>query len=130
MGSAAEVICQQCAHRFIIRVGGGFFFHLLHCDRCGNEREVPFGEIGEAHFRFIKGLPGPYAQATKEHDAFVKENYPGPPLDEQAYHAAVEDLVGACKCEGRFRFDALPRCPECTSQKLDPDPDGEAWLYD
>jgi hypothetical protein len=46
---------QGCGTRFEANVGGGFFFDLLHCDRCGTAKSVAHREMGDVHFAFIKG---------------------------------------------------------------------------
>jgi len=130
MGREYGVICRKCGQKFSVSEGGGFVFHLLHCDRCGRERSISFEDIGEPHLRYLKGLPGPYAIATSDHDENVRENYPGEPISEEEYHAAVEKLAGKCRCGGEFRFGAPPRCPECGSADLEEDTDGEEVCYD
>jgi hypothetical protein len=66
MGQNYSVICAQCSHEFGISKGGGFVFHLLHCDGCGKSKSISFEKIGEPHLRYLKGLPGPYCMATRE----------------------------------------------------------------
>ncbi len=130
MGRESGAICNNCGVRFAVREGGGFLFHLLHCDGCGAERSIGFEEIGEPHLRYLKGLNVPYAMATAEHDRRVQEHYPGEPISEEKYHRIVEDLCGECDCAGGFRFDAPPRCPECRSADYRKDPDGQEIFYD
>jgi hypothetical protein len=105
----------------VARGGGGFRFHDLHCDRCGECRTVGFAELGELHLRFLKGLSVPYAVATSKHDRYVQEHFPGEPISEEEYRLGVEEFVGACSCGGHFRFDAPTRCPKCSSTDLEYD---------
>jgi len=42
MGMSYEAICNDCGAKFTANEGGGFVFHLLHCDRCGAERAISF----------------------------------------------------------------------------------------
>ena len=120
MGQQHDVRCLQCGEEFVVCDGGGFFFHLLHCDRCGKEKEIGFDELGELHLRYIKGLPGPYCIATREHDKAIQENYEGEPLSEDEYRSAIERSVPRhSRCGGRFRFDAPPRCPKCGSTEFE-----------
>jgi len=130
MGCRYAVKCVQCEHKFSINEGGGFFFHLLRCDSCGEELPVEFNEIGEAHLKYLKELPGPYCVASSEFDRSVRENYPGEPLSEEEYHVIVEQIAGACSCGGSFKFDAPPRCPKCKSTELEYDPKGPSLLFD
>jgi hypothetical protein len=123
MGISFNAICNQCGHKFMVSKGGGFVFHRLECDTCGNSKSMSFEEIGEPHLRYLKGLPGPYCIATREHDKDVKENYPGEPLSREEYHSMVENLAGKCSCGGSFKFDAPSRCPKCRSSNLREDPD-------
>lgn len=64
MGCRYDVKCVQCEYKFNINEGGGFFFHLLRCDLYGEELRVEFNEIGEAHLKYLKELPGPYCVAS------------------------------------------------------------------
>jgi hypothetical protein len=101
---------------------------LLRCDACGADEAIGFEEIGEPHLKYLKGLSVPYCMASSEHDQWVRENYEGEPITEKQYHLAVEDIAGACKCGGRFRFEAPVRCPECRSTEIE---EGEFGLcYD
>ena len=130
MGTEYEVICNKCDCHFIVSDGGGFFFHLLHCDKCGKEKDISFEEIGEPHLRYLKGLSGPYCVASSDHDKFIRENYPGAPLTRNEYHRIIEDLAGECDCGGAFKFEAKPRCPECNSTSYKEDPEGGVVCYD
>lgn len=117
MGMALRVKCKNCGEYYEIEEGGGFTFHLLHCDKCGSSKSVPFQDLGDIHLRYIKGLGGPYCIATAEQDKNIQENYPGDPIDEDEYHRLVEKFAGACECGGYFKFDAHARaiCPNCGS---------------
>jgi hypothetical protein len=130
MGQSLGVICNACGVRFRVSDGGGFVFHLLHCDRCGTERSIGFDEIGEPHLRYLKGLKVPYAMATADHDLHVEKHYRGEPITEAEYHRIVEDLCGECECGGSFRFDAPARCPECGSADHRRDPEAGVVMYD
>lgn len=128
MGTRIGARCLDCDEDYSISEGGGFFFHLLRCDTCGQGRSVGFDELGETHLRYLKGLNGPYAMVSAEHDRRVQEDYDGEPLAEEDYHREVERLAGACECGGSFRFDAPPRCPACRSTRYEPA--GGMILYD
>src|SRR5450756_1151261 len=82
MGRSYHVKCLQCGNNFDVNSGGGFFFHLLHCDFCGKDKSIGFDEIGEPHLRYIKCLPGPYCVASSSLDQHIKDNYPGEPMSE------------------------------------------------
>ncbi|MGZ7162385.1 MAG: hypothetical protein ACXVI8_07020 [Halobacteriota archaeon] len=113
--------CLHCGHTFSVRQGGGFAFHLLHCDTCGEDVSIGFDELGEAHLRYSKGLPGSYCAASSCFDREIPERYPGTPLSEEEYHKIVEQIAGGCSCGGSFTFDAPPRCPRCRSKELEHD---------
>ena len=130
MGMCYAATCDACGTHFTVSNGGGFFFHLLHCDTCGAEKSIGFDEIGEPHQRYLRGLRGPYCMASAEHDRRVREAYRGEPMTEEDYHAAVEELCGTCDCGGQFRFDALARCPRCRSSAHQRDPKGSLTFYD
>ena len=128
MGSQFQAKCKSCGHEFTAEDGGGFFFHLLHCDKCGRAKDISFRQLGEIHLRYLKGLPNGYCSASAEHDRIVRETYLGEPLSEDNYHEAVESIAGHCRCRGKYTFDASPRCPKCRSLDLE---EGEATLmYD
>lgn len=115
MGSQSEAICSKCGNRFTVSSGGGFFFHQLRCEACGQDKSISFKEIGDPHRAFLKGLKGPYCTASTEHDEYVRQTYQGKALSVEQYHEEVEALVGKCSCGGQFRFNARPRCPHCKS---------------
>ena len=130
MGVEMAVKCTKCGHGYSASFGGGFVFHLLHCDSCGKDKSILFEELGEAHMRYLKGLKGPYCVATGEHDRFVQENYPGDPLSEEDYHKVIDGIAGECGCGGHFRMDAKPRCPKCGSADYEEDGEGCICCYD
>ena len=130
MGISREVICEQCGCKFAVCSGGGFMFHDLRCNQCGQSTTVSFDDLGEIHFAYLKGLGGPYALATRERDQFIRENFPGEAISEDEYHKAVEAFAGKCNCGGQFTFDAPAMCPECRSMEFKEDPDGEQICYD
>ena len=120
MGTQTEHHCQACGTSFVIQEGGGSFFDLLHCDRCGRGRSVGHDEMGDIHLGYIKGLDRPYSIVRAESDEQIRREYPGEAITENEYRAAVEQLVGSCDCGGLFRYDAPSRCPGCGST-------GEQW---
>lgn len=130
MGSQYGAICASCRHKFTVSEGGGFRFHLLHCDRCGRDKSIGFEELGEAHLKYLKGLPGPYAMATAAHDKEVQSTYEGEPLSRKAYESYVEELASLCTCGGHYRFEAAPRCPQCRSSQFEVDPEAFDIMVD
>ena len=121
MGTRYSATCNQCVFNFTVSEGGGFVFHLLHCDKCGKDKSIGFDELGEIHMQYLKGLPGPYSIATSESDEDIKKNYPGEPISEEEYNKKVEEIVGKCKCGGKFSMDAPPRCSKCHSDDYETD---------
>lgn len=132
MGSARGYICRTCGTRFASRSGGGFFFDLLHCNACGRARSVRHQDLGDVHLGFIKGLKTPYAIARAKLDRSIQENYPGPVLTREEYHAAAEATLEPCRCGGRFEYAAEARCPGCrsTSEMWDHDRTQPTAMYD
>jgi len=129
-GSRFEAVCSVCTMRFPVNDGGGFFFHLLRCDTCGQEKRIGFDTLGEIHLRYIKGLGGPWCVASTDADKKVQVSFPGEPIDEKEYHAFVEKSAGLCSCGGNYTFDAKPRCPRCHASEYTRDPHGERAFYD
>jgi len=130
VGTSSGYICKSCGTRFSAREGGGFFFDLLHCDRCGKAASVGHEELGDIHLRFVKGLRVPYALARAAMDRRIQQEYPGEPLSRDGYHAASEATLDPCPCGGRFSYDAPPRCPTCASTRETWDPTGSTMHYD
>ena len=130
MGHSYTVLCKKCGTQFKVNEGGGFCFHLLHCNRCGADKSIGFDELGEVHFRYLKGLPGPYAIATAGSDRRIQEEYQGTALPEAEYNKEVEKLAGQCECGGAFTFKARARCPECRSARYSKVRDGNSMCYD
>jgi Zn finger protein HypA/HybF involved in hydrogenase expression len=122
MGHTYGAKCGECGAEFEVSEGGGFTFHLLHCDRCGKGKSISFDKIGELHLRYVKGLDMPYSTVTWDSDRFIQETYTGEPISEAEYHQEIEKLTRKCRCGGRYRFDAPPRCPKCRSTDIEQDP--------
>jgi uncharacterized Zn finger protein len=56
MGSQVNAKCRECGNTFTVMHGGGFFFHLVRCDQCGETKSIKFSNLGELHLRYLKGL--------------------------------------------------------------------------
>jgi hypothetical protein len=122
MGQNFIAKCLNCSRTFSISLGGGFFFHLLHCNKCGREKRIGFKQLGELHLRYLKGLTIPYCMVSSEHDRYVRENMPVEPISGMEYYKQVEKIVGRCWwCLGlgKFNINAPPRCPKCRSSNFD-----------
>ena len=119
MGNSRGARCRECGAEFEVNEGGGFFFHLLHCNRCGTEKSVGFEKIADIHARYVKGLTGPWCVATMDHDQAVQADDSIVPMSAKEYHKAVEAAAGKCRCGGAFRLKARPRCPRCHSTRLE-----------
>ncbi len=118
MGHRVESKCLDCGATFQVNHDGGFTFHLVRCDRCGRTKAIGFEKLGELHIRYLKGLETPYSMATAKLDAMARELPSGPPISEDEYHEGVELVAGRCRCRGKYRLDAPPRCPKCRSMKI------------
>jgi predicted nucleic-acid-binding Zn-ribbon protein len=128
MGQHIETKCLDCGKAFTVGHGGGFSFHLVRCDKCGNAKHIGFDELGELHLRFLKGSPRPYSSLSHEYDENVQKLAEVEPISEDEYHSGIEAFAGKCECGGNFTLDAPPRCPDCRSTRLE---EGEITLmYD
>ncbi len=132
MGQISGHVCGKCGKRFSVRDGGGFFFDMLHCDRCGRAQSVAHQDLGDIHLRFAKGLRTPYALARAAMDRDIQANYPGEPIGRDEYHRLAEDTLDACACGGTYRYDAPARCPDCgaTSESWEEDPEAAHVFVD
>ena len=119
MGCEFETKCCDCGSVFLASHGGGFFFHLVRCDRCGETKSIGFDELGDLHERYLKGLEGPYCIASSEHDKHIREHSPLEPIREDEYNRGIDKLAGKCGCGGKYLLDAPVRCPECRSTNLE-----------
>lgn len=102
MGTGFFAKCRDCGNEFGACEGGGMTFHVLHCDRCGKSRDVPFEKISELHDRWLK-----------------KSDNDAESLSDDEYYTAVEETMRKCRCGGKFTFAAGPRCPECRSENFE-----------
>lgn len=124
MGQQLGAKCLECGYTFSVRHGGGFFFHLVRCEDCGEEKAIGFDELGELHERYIKGLAGPYSLASREHDQIIQDDPKIKPISESECHQGIEDYAGRCTCGGKYSLDAPPRCPKCHSLLIKEGGDG------
>jgi hypothetical protein len=99
MGQTVEATCQECGYIFELDEGGGFFFHILYCNKCGKTKNISFEDITDK----IKANPYIVPKLFTIKD----EN-----LDK------IEKYAGKCKCGGKFLFFAKPRCPKCKSARI------------
>jgi hypothetical protein len=93
-------------------------------------KSVGFDKLGEVHAAYLKGMRGPHAVVTREHDASVRQSFAGKPISRRAYNAKVEAFAGRCRCGGSFTLRASARCPRCRSKSFKEDPDGDFACYD
>jgi len=119
MGHQISATCLDCGCTFKLIRGGGFFFHLVRCDKCGKTKTITFEDLGELHIRYLKGLPGPYCIASAEQDENVRKHALVEPISEDEYHKGIEDFTGKCRCGGQFTLTAPARCPMCRSTQIE-----------
>ncbi len=111
--------CRNCGNKEQLSIGGGFFFHRLHCDRCGKGQDIAFEKLGDLHDRYVKGLGGPYTVISMERDREIQENAAIEPLSRGEYHRGIEALLPPCKCGGHLSMAAPPRCSKCGSADIE-----------
>ena len=119
MGHQISAKCLDCGRTFKLERGGGFFFHLVSCDKCGKTKSIAFEDLGELHLCHLKGLPGPYCVASAEQDEEVQRDAPFEPISQDEYHKGIQAIAGKCKCGGNYTLDAPARCPECRSTEIE-----------
>jgi hypothetical protein len=122
MGSQISATCLGCGKTFTLDRGGGFFFHIVRCDKCGKAKSIGFDRLGELHIRYLKGLPGPYCVASAKHDENIRKNAPVEPISQEEYHKGIEAIAGKCRCGGLYTLDAPARCPKCRSTRIEEGP--------
>jgi Zn finger protein HypA/HybF involved in hydrogenase expression len=118
MGQTVQAKCRECRKVFYVDYGGGFYYHLVHCEKCGEKKQIGFVELGELHLRYLKGLSMPFCIASTEHDQYVREHVQVEPITEDEYHKGVESIAGTCGCGGNYSLNAPPRCPKCHSTQF------------
>jgi len=126
MGHTATAKCLDCGEMFIVGHGGGFFFHLLRCDRCGETKSIGLDDLGELHPRYLKGLPASYSFSRMEHDEQVRKDASAEPISKDDYYHGIEAVAGNRRCGGKYTLDAPPRCPKCHSTRIE---GGEILLF-
>ncbi len=126
MGHQVPARCLDCGCTFTADQGGGFFFHLLRCDRCGQIKSIAFRDLGKLHVRYVKGLSVPYSTASEESDREIQEHAPVEPISKEEYHRGVEAIAGKCECGGQYSFEAPIRCPQCRSSRIE---EGEPTIF-
>lgn len=118
MGQTYLAKCLKCGTEFEANSGGGFFFHLLHCDKCGREKTIRFRGLGELHMAFMKGMDFAYSSGSEGFNSKARE-YQGEPIDVEEYEAKVEEIAGKCRCRGLYKLQAKVRCPKCRSDEIE-----------
>lgn len=126
MGHQVQAKCLDCGSTFTVDHGGGFFFHLLRCDQCGQIKSIAFRDLGELHVRYVKGLSIPYCTASAESDRQIQEHAPVEPISQEEYYRRIETIAGKCECGGQYTFEAPVRCPQCRSTRIE---EGEPTIY-
>jgi hypothetical protein len=113
----SEATCLDCGTRFTVQSGGGFLFHVLHCDSCGETKSVAFTDLGPLYERHLRGFPISPGMSAEQHERHIQELLAHAP---QPYDdLGIEAILGKCHCGGRFRFQAPPRCPQCHSTSVE-----------
>jgi len=110
MGAEYRGRCNACGTTFTYKESGGFCFHVLRCDTCGRSKMVEHDKPDGPDALFSRDLSSDLESPADE---------PAGPIDRGTDVAAVERKVRPCRCGGRYRFDAPPRCPRCRSTDID-----------
>jgi hypothetical protein len=109
VGYAYDAVCKECGAEFRVEDGPSRCARNLHCDRCGKSKFITFDEMDKLF--------------GQEHDL-------GRADDDPEYQAKLEQLIKRCRCKGRFRFEAPPRCPRCRGTSFSRAPNSRDILYD
>lgn len=117
MGHSHKAECRECGAKFEVDHGDGSDFHLLHCDKCGQTKNVRFASIRQLHGRYVKRL-GPRRAGPAQYRKWVADDSAPDSISKKEYLAAVEKVAGRCWCGGSYKFAAPPRCPKCRSLRL------------
>jgi hypothetical protein len=106
VGCVVEAECLECGNVFTLEHGGGFFFHLVRCDKCGRTKSISFDDLGELHLRYLKGLSGPCAIETSAKDGDIRNQVPLEPISEEEYNGRIRPIAGKCRCGGKYALEA------------------------
>jgi hypothetical protein len=128
MGIETSLECSNCHSVFTYCDGGGFDFHLLHCDRCGKEKLVNYSKLREIHWKYFRDRNPVYAAADLFYLHYPPNGQPKPNRD--LYWREIEDVAGNCRCGGQYREAAPRRCPKCKSTNVQEIEFVGARLYD
>ena len=119
MGVEVEGKRLECGQAFTVSDGGGFFFHLVRCEACGETKGIGFDEIEPLRASYLKDLSLPYGMVTVAQDHDAEKHWDPDTFAEEKHHRAVESFAGNCACGGKFTLNALPRCPDCQSTHIE-----------
>jgi uncharacterized paraquat-inducible protein A len=115
MMHSQRVVCQKCSHTFTIHEGTSSKAHLLHCVRCGREKQVDLTEVNEFYFRYFGIIRNSAVVGIRKQTASNPPLIPREIRDVRKYMFMVEHMAGSCICGASFRLYAKPRCPVCRS---------------
>jgi hypothetical protein len=119
MGHTATAKCLECGEIFTVSHSGGFFFHLLRCDTCGEAKSIGLDGLGDLHPRHPKGLPASCSFSRMEHGEQVHKDASAEPISKDDFYHGIEAVAGNCRCGGKYTLDAPPRCPKCHSTRIE-----------
>ena len=102
-----NAICNECDHKFAIRIGPTDLAWFLHCEKCGAERSIQRDiaeEITESKLTDEDWESILNQELTQEERAAIEKS-----------NAVIENKAGQRSCGGRYTLNAPPRCPRCGS---------------
>ena len=120
MGVQREGKCLECGEAFTVSAGGGFSFHLVRCEACGETKSIGTDEIEPLLASYQSDLlMRCYTAGSVAQDYYAKKHWDPDKAAEEKYKRSVEDFSGDCACGGKFTFDAPLRCPACHSTHIE-----------
>jgi len=118
MMRSRPAVCMKCNHTFSINEETSEKVHLLHCVRCGRDKQIKLADLKDVYHRSLAALLTSPILGIKSLAEPVRPLFSDEKIDNRKYAYMVEHLAGSCICGAVFRFSGKPRCPICRSSVI------------
>ncbi len=115
MMRSRQSVCMKCNHTFTIHEETSEKAHILHCIRCGRDKQILPEDLKDVYHRSLATLLTSPILGIKSLAEPVRPLFSDEKIDTRKYTCMVEHVAGSCICGAVFRFSGKPRCPICRS---------------